>query len=56
MLLELEPPRFGNIVLAALNLGVHELLNAAAVEADQVVVVLASVKLINRLSRLEVAA
>ena len=56
MLLELEPPRFGNIVLAAFNLGIHELLDAAAVEADQVVVVLARVKLINRLSRLEVTA
>ena len=56
MLLKLEPPRFGNIVLAAFNLGIHELLDAAAVEADQVVVVLARVKLINRLSRLEVTA
>ena len=56
MFLELEPPRFRNIVLAAFNLGVHKLLDAAAVEADQVVVVLTRVKLINRLSRLEVTA
>src|SRR4051794_6135971 len=56
MILQLEAARVGDAALALLDLGVEELLYSAAVEADQVVVVLALVELEHRLAALEVVA
>ena len=56
MVLQLEAARLGDRALALLDLGVVELLDPAAVEADQVVVVLALVELEHRLAGLEVVA
>ena len=56
MVLQLEAARLRDAALALLDLGVEELLDPAAVEADQVVVVLALVELEHRLAGLEVVA
>jgi hypothetical protein len=56
VILELEAARLRDCALALLDLGVVELLDAAAVHADQVVVVLAFVEFEHRLAGLEVGA
>ena len=56
MVLQLEAARLRDAALALLDLGVEELLDPAAVEADEVVVVLALVQLEHRLAGLEVGA
>ncbi len=56
VVLQLEAARLRHGVLALLDLGVEELLDPAAVQADQVVVVLALVELEHRLAGLEVVA
>ena len=53
---DLEAFGFGHVVLAFFDLGVVELFDLAAVQAHQVVVVLAFVDLIDRLARLKIAA
>src|SRR5450432_4298150 len=56
VVLQLEAARHGNVFLALFDLGVVELLDPAAVHADQMVVVLAFVELEHRLAALEVVA
>jgi hypothetical protein len=56
VVLQLEAAGLGDAALALLDLGVEELLDPAAVEADEVVVVLALVELEHRLAALEVVA
>src|ERR1035438_10123005 len=56
MVLQLEAARQGDAALALLDLAVEELLNAAAVEADEVIVVLAFVQLEHGLAGFEVIA
>ena len=56
VVLQLEAARLRDGALALLDLGVEELLDPAAVQAHQVVVVLALVELEHRLAGLEVAA
>jgi len=56
VVVQLEAARRRHRALALLDLGVVELLDAAAVDADEVVVVLALVELEHRLAALEVAA
>ena len=53
---DLETFGAGNVLLAALNFGVEEFLDPAAIEAHQMVVVLTFIDLVDRLARLEVAA
>jgi hypothetical protein len=54
VLAHLEAALLGDLVLALLDLGVVELLDLAALQADQVVVVLALVQFEDRLAGLEV--
>jgi hypothetical protein len=56
VLLQRKAARTGNALLALLDLGIEEFLHAAAVEAHQVVVVLALVELVDGLARFEVVA
>src|ERR1700704_6584429 len=56
VVVDLEAALLGDLVLALLDLGVVELLHAAALKAHQVVVVAALVQLVDRLAALEVVA
>ena len=56
MVLQLEPACLRNAALALLDLGVEEFLDAAAIHANQMVMVLAFVELEHRLAGLEVVA
>ena len=55
MFLQNEAFAFGHHLLAFLNFGVEKLFHPSAVKANQVVVVLALVKFVNRFARFEVA-
>src|SRR5574338_1082227 len=54
--LDRETALFGDALLSLLDLGVVELLDISALQADEVVVVIALVELENRLARLEIVA
>ena len=56
MVLQLEAAHMGDRLLALLDLGVVELFDSPAIDAHQVVVVLAFVQLEHRLARLEMVA
>ena len=53
---DLETFGAGDVLLAAFNLGVEELLDPTAVEADQMVMVLAFVELVDRFAAFKLAA
>ena len=53
---DLETFGAGNVLLAAFNFSVKELLNPAAIEAHQMVVVLAFVELVDRFAAFKLAA
>ena len=56
MILDREPPRFGDLDLPLLDLGVVELFDVTAFDADDVVVVPALLQLENGFTALEVVA
>ena len=56
VILQREAAILGDFLLALLDLGVEELLDTAALQADQVIVMVALVELEDRLAGLEVAA